>query len=415
LSGRIVSRRLIIGLVITLTLVVIASSVGLTRAVFSDSESLHVRLQAGTWVCTYTMGYWKNHPEDWPVEEIKIGGVTHTKEDAINILETPPEGDATYILAHQLIAAKLNVTNGADSNGLGDTIKNADAWLTANILGSDPTDPARAQGIALAEMLDDFNNGLSGPSHCEDEILLLELVETPNPETCTFSMDYWRDHPDVWPAEAITIGGVTSTKAEAITILEQAPQGDTTYILASQLIPSVLNLLNGADGGTIENAAVDADQWLEDHPLGSELNEEDRQAGFALADTLEEYNTGEIGPGACDDEVKTFTPTVTATSTEASRSISTMTPTATETATATPTDIPIAISTNTPTETFTPTVTATQTETPTATPNDTPVATSTNTPTDTFTPTVTATPTETSTETPTPTDTPTATQIETST
>ncbi len=394
---------------ITLTLVVVASSVGLTKAVFSDSESLHVRLQAGTWVCTYTMGYWKNHPEAWPVEEIEIGGVTHTKEEALNILKTPTEGDATYILAYQLIAAKLNIASGADNGSVQGAIDDADAWLTANILGSDPTDPARAQGIELAEILDDYNNGLLGPSHCEDEILEFEVLEIPNPETCTFSMVYWRDHPDVWPAEAITIGGVTTTKVEAITILEQAPQGDTTYILASQLIASVLNLLNGADGVAIENVVVDADQWLVDHPLGSELNEEDRQAGLASAETLEGYNNGEIGPGACDGEVMTFTPTVTATPTEASRSISTMTHTPTETSTATSTDTPVATSTNTPTNTFTPTVTATPTDTstptetptttptdtPTATPTDTPTSTSTNTPLiDTETPT--ATPTDTS-------------------
>jgi len=402
LSGGIASRRLIIGLVITLALVVIANSVGLTKAVFSDSESLHVRLQAGTWVCTYSMGYWKNHPEAWPVDEISIGNITYTKEEALDILKTPTEGDATYILAYQLIAAKLNVANGADVDEIELTIKEADAWLSTHPLGSDPSDPDREQGIALAETLDNYNNGLLGPSHCEDEILELKVLEIPNPETCTFSMDYWRDHPDVWPAEAITIGGVTSTKVDAITILEQVPQGDTTNILASQLIASVLNLLNGADGGAIENAAVDADQWLMDHPLGSELKEEDRQAGLALADTLEGYNAGEIGPGACDNEVKTFTPTVTATPTEASRSISTITPTPTETPTATPTDTPIAISTNTPTNTFTPTVTATPTETPTATSTDTPTATYTNTPT----PTETNTPiTDTETPTATPTDT----------
>ena len=372
---------------ITLALVVIASSVGLTKAVFSDSENLHVRLQVGTWVCTYSKGYWKNHPEAWPVEEIEIGAVTHTKEEALDILKTPPKGDATYILAYQLIAAKLNVANGADLDEIDVTIEEADDWLSAHPLGSDPSDPDREEGILLAETLDNYNNGLLGPSHCEDEILELEVLEIPNPETCTFSMDYWRDYPDVWPAEAITIGGVTSTKVEAITILEQAPQGDTTYILASQLIASALNLLNGADGGAIESAVVDADQWLKDHPLGSELNEEDRQAGLALAEALEGYNTGEIGPGACDGEAKTFTPTATATPTE--------------TPTATPTDTPIAISTDTPTETFTPTVTATSTETPTATSTDTPVATSTNTPTETVTPTVTATPTETPTVTPT--------------
>ena len=395
MSGRIAPRRLIIGLMTMLALVVSVNSVGLTKAVFSDSESLHVRLQAGTWVCTYTMGYWMNHPEAWPMDSIIIGGVTYDKAEAIAILETPPEGDATYILAHQLIAAKLNVANGADFDEIEATIDEADAWLSTHPLGSDPSDSDREQGIALSEILDNYNNGLLGPSHCEDEILELEVLRLPNLETCTFSMDYWRDHPDVWPAEAITIGGVTSTKAEAITILEQAPQGDTTYILASQLIASALNLLDGADGRAIEGVVVDADQWLKDHPLGSELNEEDRQAGLALAEALEGYNTGEIGPGVCDGEVKTFTPTDTATPTE--------------TPTATLTDTPMATSTNTPTETFTPTVTATPTETPTATSTDTPVATSTNTPTDTSTPTQTPTPTETLPATPTDTSTSTST------
>ncbi|GAF95082.1 unnamed protein product, partial [marine sediment metagenome] len=88
MSGRIASRPLIIGLVITLVLVVIANSVGLTKAVFSDSESLHVRLQAGTWACTYTMGYWKNHPDAWPMGSITIGGVSYDKAVAIDIFKT---------------------------------------------------------------------------------------------------------------------------------------------------------------------------------------------------------------------------------------------------------------------------------------------------------------------------------------
>ena len=57
--------------------------------------------------CTYSFGYWKTHPEEWPVEEITIGEVTYSKDQAIEILETAPAGgDVTYILAHQL--SRLN-------------------------------------------------------------------------------------------------------------------------------------------------------------------------------------------------------------------------------------------------------------------------------------------------------------------
>ena len=65
--------------------------------------------------CTYSFGYWKNHPDEWPVEEITIGDLAYNKEQAIEILETAPAGgDPTYILAHQLIAAKINILKGAD-------------------------------------------------------------------------------------------------------------------------------------------------------------------------------------------------------------------------------------------------------------------------------------------------------------
>ena len=38
--------------------------------------------------CIYphSKGYWKNHPEEWPVEWIEIGDENYTKEEAIDIL-----------------------------------------------------------------------------------------------------------------------------------------------------------------------------------------------------------------------------------------------------------------------------------------------------------------------------------------
>ncbi len=114
---------------------------------------------------TYTIGYWKNHPGAWPVNRITIGGVTYTKAQAIAILQTPPRGDATYILAVQLIAAKLNILNGADGTVVVNTIVQADAWLAAHPLGSNPCDPARMVGTNLATTLDNYNSGLIGPGH----------------------------------------------------------------------------------------------------------------------------------------------------------------------------------------------------------------------------------------------------------
>jgi hypothetical protein len=388
--------------------IAVAVSIGSTRAIFSDSEGLHVHLQAGTWACVHSEGFWTNHPDDWPLEEIAIGGVVYSKDGAIGILLTPPRGDATIIVAHQLIAAMLNVAEGAASGDIEPTIKGADAWLSINPVGSDPSDPERETGIALATLLDDYNNGLSGPVGCEDD------VDNPGPrklKICTYIAEDWKDAPYLWPVEAITIGGSTYTKAEAIDILRELPKGDVTYILAKQLIATVLNKLNGTDASVVETEVIEANKWLEDHSLGSNPDGEDMEVGVALAKLLEDYNTGAIGPGRCRVGEITPTPTsgskmlpsVTPTMTE------TPTPTYTPTSTATDTPLPAATSTFTvaPSDTPTPTYTLTSTATGTPAPTDTPTATSTDTlmPTDTNTPTSTDTPLPTETTTPTGTET----------
>jgi len=122
--------------------------------------------------CTLTQGYWRNHPEVWPADAMTLGGAGYTQDQLIVILSTPPRGDATYILAHQLIAAKLNVMSGADSSGIAATIANADAWLASvGGLGTWPTGAIRETGIAYASQLDAFNNGLSGVPHCEGGVV----------------------------------------------------------------------------------------------------------------------------------------------------------------------------------------------------------------------------------------------------
>lgn len=116
--------------------------------------------------CTYTQGYWKNHPQDWPVTELTLGDTTYTLWQAIEILKTPPRGNVTYILAHQLIAAKLNIANGADDTAVATTISEADTWLTHYPPGSSVPRSERATATALARYLDQYNNGLIGPGHC---------------------------------------------------------------------------------------------------------------------------------------------------------------------------------------------------------------------------------------------------------
>jgi hypothetical protein len=115
---------------------------------------------------TGTPGYWKNHPEAWPVEEIVVGGITYPKDkddsaSAIDLFMTPVRGDKTITMFRALVSAKLNVLIGNDSSCIAATIAAADAWMAAHPVGSnvDADNTAWKEGEPLYKRLDQYNNG----------------------------------------------------------------------------------------------------------------------------------------------------------------------------------------------------------------------------------------------------------------
>ena len=108
-------------------------------------------------------GYWKNNPAAWPVNSLTLGSQTYTKTELLRILRTPIKGDASLILVHQLIAAKLNIANGADGTPVTSTIADADAVLSL-FTGKLPyrlrPNTTNGQRIAHdAATLESYNNG----------------------------------------------------------------------------------------------------------------------------------------------------------------------------------------------------------------------------------------------------------------
>jgi hypothetical protein len=117
--------------------------------------------------CPLTQGFWKNHPDVWPVTSLTLGAQTYTQAELLAILKTPVRGDASLILTHQLIAAKLNVASGSDPTPVGPRIADADSLLSG-FAGKLPyhVKPSSATGQAMvadAEALDDYNNGQLTP------------------------------------------------------------------------------------------------------------------------------------------------------------------------------------------------------------------------------------------------------------
>jgi len=117
---------------------------------------------------TGTIGYWKNHPSDWPANcDLTLpGSANDPKVFAMNILDAPVKGDKTVILAKQVVGAKLNVCAGNAttctidnvSYDINQTISASIAWL--NTYG--PVFAKRTNwngGDVYHELLDDYNNG----------------------------------------------------------------------------------------------------------------------------------------------------------------------------------------------------------------------------------------------------------------
>lgn len=117
---------------------------------------------------TGTPGYWKNHPEAWPVSSITIGGVTYSRDQAIAIMKKDKAQDKTYTMFAALVAAKLNLLMGNESSCIAPTVLAADQWMeTYGPVGRGVKGSSQAWklGEPLYLELDKYNNGLLCAPH----------------------------------------------------------------------------------------------------------------------------------------------------------------------------------------------------------------------------------------------------------
>lgn len=119
---------------------------------------------AFAWDCedARSPGYWKNHPEAWPVETIDIGGQTYTKAEAIEIMQTPVRGDKFFTMFKAAVATFLNVENGSCRPLRGAYyFRLADEWLTNNpSVVRARSDAWQCGGEEIYWLLDAYNNTL---------------------------------------------------------------------------------------------------------------------------------------------------------------------------------------------------------------------------------------------------------------
>ena len=105
---------------------------------------------------------------------------------------------------------------------------------------------------------------------------------------------YWVNHPEAWPVQSITVGGVVYTKAEALNWLAQGGK-DKTVTMFSSLVPAMLNVLVGNDDSCVATTIDAANQWMQvSGPVGSGVQAASLawKLGEPLHRQLDNYNNG---------------------------------------------------------------------------------------------------------------------------
>jgi len=144
--------------------------------------------------CTLTQGYWKTHndsfrggaptdetwellgdvdgdgPEEAEGETFFLSGQTY-----FEVMWTAPQGNVYYLLAGQYIAAVLNGLDGADTSVISAELAAAETLFethtpaqVAELKGKNGKE-LRAQFVELAGTLANYNEGLIGPGHCDED------------------------------------------------------------------------------------------------------------------------------------------------------------------------------------------------------------------------------------------------------
>lgn len=121
---------------------------------------------------------------------------------------------------------------------------------------------------------------------------------------CTRTQGFWKNKPDRWPVQSLTLGTVNYTKAQLISILKTPVTGNGLISLSHQLIAAKLNAASGTTvPASVATAIAAADALIGGlvvPPIGS--GSLAPSSTSSLTTTLDTYNNGNTpgGPPHCD-------------------------------------------------------------------------------------------------------------------
>lgn len=154
------------------------------RPFATDTHTIKVDVQCETG-CTLTQGYWKTHSKYGPASKpdaawnLLPGGLGPDTTFFLSgatwyqVFWTPVAGNQYYALAHQYMAARLNVLNGSSvPSSVASAIASATSlfqtYTPAQIGALKGSNALRQQFVSLAGTLGSYNEGAVGPGHCDE-------------------------------------------------------------------------------------------------------------------------------------------------------------------------------------------------------------------------------------------------------
>jgi subtilase family serine protease/Tol biopolymer transport system component/fibronectin type 3 domain-containing protein len=126
-----------------------------SRVVLTDAQGVGTIFDDD--FCQRTIGYWSNHPSQWPVSALRLG-VDLVPRPTLELYLDTAGGELHFRLARQLIGTKLNLARGSDPSIL-PIVAEADAFLVAHPIGMPLPRGDRPEADRLKTLLDRYNNG----------------------------------------------------------------------------------------------------------------------------------------------------------------------------------------------------------------------------------------------------------------
>jgi hypothetical protein len=118
---------------------------------------------------------------------------------------------------------------------------------------------------------------------------------------CPLAQGYWKNHTSLWPVSvnSLTLGSVTYSKTQLLSILNTSSTGDASVVLAKSEIAALLNLANGSNPVPICGTIADANGALDGSTVPAKVGPKTvlGQRMVSDANALDMYNNGKLTTG----------------------------------------------------------------------------------------------------------------------